>query len=356
MRIVYLFILGFFWLPNFILAGGDAPVEDKFDPTAKIMSHITDSHEVPVIAFTNDLGEKVRVNLPLPVIIWHEGRLNIFMSSRFKGGKEVVSIPGGFLKLYKQKIFLTNREGVITYDAEGIPTNQRPLNFSITRNTASMMLVVLIIFIVFGIAARKYSKHGGLEPPRGIQLIVEPLVLFVRDDIARAQIDRERADFFVPYLLTLFFFIWFNNLMGLIPFFPGGANLSGNIAFTMTLAVISFFTVNVFGSKHYWQEILVAPGAPFFVKIFLVPVEIIGLFTKPFALMLRLFANITAGHIIILSITSMIFIMKSLMVAPMTILLLLILYSLEFLIAILQAYIFTLLTALFIGMAVNKHH
>jgi F-type H+-transporting ATPase subunit a len=145
-------------------------------------------------------------------------------------------------------------------------------------------------------------------------------------------------------------------LLGLIPFFPGGANVSGNIAFTLTLAVFTFFAINLFGNKHYWKEILTAPGTPLLLKILLVPIELIGLFTKPFALMLRLFANITAGHIIVLSLTSVIFVLQTVYVAPLSILLSLMIFSLEFLVALLQAYIFTLLAALFIGLAVNEHH
>lgn len=328
----------------------------QFDATEMIMHHIADAHEFHIVTYTKASGEEVHISMPLPVIIWHSGRFHAFMSSRFHGGKNLVPVEGAYLKLYHGKIYLTNVEGTIHYNEKGEVANAKPLNFSITKNVASMFLGSFLIFLIFGTAAKRYSKRGGLAVPKGIQLLVEPIILFVRDDIAREQIDARKADLFMPYLLTLFFFIWINNLIGLIPFFPGGANLSGNISFTLTMAVMSFFAINIFGSKHYWKEVLIAPGIPFFVKIFLVPVEIIGLITKPFALMLRLFANITAGHIIILSLTSMIFIMQSVYAAPMTILLSLIMYSLEFLVAILQAYIFTLLTSLFIGMAVNEHH
>ncbi|MDG5799423.1 F0F1 ATP synthase subunit A [Marinilabiliaceae bacterium ANBcel2] len=356
MRLFVTILLFYFSMFSFEVEASQKEVED-FDPMDMIMHHIEDSHEFHILSYHNSAGEKIDIALPLPVILWHEGGFHFFMSSNFARGEEIISLNDSdeYIRLYHEKIYYTDSSGRINYDEQGNIANSKPLSFSITKNVFSLFIGSLLIFWIFGAAARKYSKRGGLSVPKGIQLVVEPIILFVRDDIARAQIDKSKADFFMPYLLTLFFFIWINNLVGLIPFFPGGANLSGNIGFTLALGISAFIAVNVFGSKEHWQEVLTAPGVPFFAKIFLVPVEIIGLFTKPFALMLRLFANITAGHIIILSLTSMIFIMRSIYVAPVTILLSLIMMSLEFLVAILQAYIFTLLTSLFIGMAVNEH-
>ncbi len=353
MRVAIIF---FFIISGMVQATG-APSENRnneeFDATEMIMHHIADSHEWHIISFNTTAGNEFRLTLPLPIIIWHNGGFHSFLSNKFNGGKSAVSVGYDYVALYHGHIYLTDSAGTILKDQKGEVINSRVLDFSITRNVASMFLGVFLILIIFGFAARGYSKRGGLGVPKGIQLIVEPVILYVRDDIIRAQIHGKKADLFTPYLLTLFFFIWVNNLIGLVPFFPGGSNLSGNIAFTLTLAIISFLATNLFASGHYWKEILIAPGTPFFVKIFLVPVEIIGLFTKPFALMLRLFANITAGHIIILSLATIIFVLKSIYVAPLTILLSLVMFSLEFLVALLQAYIFTLLTSLFIGMAVN---
>ncbi|ASB49007.1 F0F1 ATP synthase subunit A [Alkalitalea saponilacus] len=352
--ICVLFIFGFHYMET--KAAESNKEDEPFDPAYMIMHHIEDAHDFHILSYTNAQGEKVDINFPLPVILWHNKSLHFFMSWTFRQPDPVVPFGDTFLRLYHEKIYYTDPDGTILYNENGTIANSKPLSFSITKNVFSLFVGCLIIFWIFGAAAKRYSKRGGLAVPKGIQLLVEPIILFVRDDIIRAQIDKEKADKFTPYLLTLFFFIWINNLVGLIPFFPGSANLSGNISFTMTLAVISFLAINVFGSKHYWKHLLIAPGVPFIAKIFLIPVEIVGIFTKPFGLMLRLFANITAGHIIILAITAMIFIIRSFAVAPMTILLSLIMISLEFLVAILQAYIFTLLTSLFIGMAVNEEH
>jgi F-type H+-transporting ATPase subunit a len=296
------------------------------------------------------------LSLPLPVIIWHDGELQVFLSSKFEGGKSLVAAGDDFLKLYHEKVYLTDAEGTIHYDEAHNVLNPMPFNLSITKNVASMLLASFLLVLLFVSVARKYSRKGALVVPKGLQLAIEPLVLYLRDDIVGAQIDKDKMNTFMPFLLTLFFFIWFNNLLGLIPFFPGGANTSGNISFTLTLAVFTFIAINLFGSRHYWNEIFTAPGTPLLLKFLLVPIEFVGLFTKPFALMLRLFANITAGHIIVLSLTSVIFVLQTVYVAPLSILLSLMVFGLEFLVALLQAYIFTLLAALFIGLAVNEHH
>ncbi len=353
-----LIFLWLFLIPVVAYAESEAAAKDapKFDVTGMIMHHIGDAYVFHMVSFTNGRGEKVHVSLPLPVIIWHRGQLQVFLSSRFEGGKTLVAAGGDYLKLYHEKVYLTDAEGTIHYDDAHNVLNAKPLNFSITKNVASMLLASLLMAMVFISVARVYSRRGGLSVPKGLQLLVEPIVLYVRDDIVRTQIDGHKADRFMPFLLTIFFFIWFNNLLGLIPFFPGGANMSGNISFTFTLAVFTFFATNLFGSRHYYKEIFWPPGIPIYVKLILIPIEIIGLFTKPFALMLRLFANITAGHIIVLSLASIIFVLHSISVAPLSIFLSLIIYSLEFLVALLQAYIFTLLSALFIGLAVNEHH
>ena len=328
---------------------------EEFDATEMIMHHIGDSHEWHIISLNSGKENEIHITLPLPVILWHEG-LHIFLSSKFHKEK-VVSIGNSYVVYEHEKIYLTDANGTLAHDEEGHITNAKPWDFSITKNVVSMFLSIAILLLIFISAAKSYKKRGALSAPKGIQNVAEYVLLFVRDDIIKAQIhDSRKVDFFAPYLLTLFFFIIINNLIGLVPFFPGGSNLSGNISFTLTLAVISFLAINVFAPKAYWKHLFLAPGVPGFVKFILVPVEFIGLFTKPFALTLRLFANITAGHIIILSLTAMIFVLGSIGVSPISILLTLIMYCLEFLVAFLQAYIFTLLTSLFIGMAVNESH
>jgi F-type H+-transporting ATPase subunit a len=184
--------------------------------------------------------------------------------------------------------------------------------------------------------------------------MIEPIILFVRDDVAKPNLGKKYAKF-MPFLLTIFFFIWINNMMGLIPFFPGGANVSGNIAFTMVLALVTFIVITVNGGKVYWSHIF-APHVPWWLYPLLVPVEIFGMFTKPIALMIRLFANITAGHILVLSLISLIFIFKSAAIATVAVPFTVFISVIELLVAFLQAYIFTMLAALFIGMAVEEPH
>ncbi|MCU4175902.1 F0F1 ATP synthase subunit A [Carboxylicivirga sp. N1Y90] len=325
---------------------------EEFDPMEMIMHHIADSHEWHIISYTNGDGEKVHITMPLPVILFHDGQLNVFMSSAFDHGHKVVNKGDLNYFMYHGKIYLTDAKGTIHYNDEHEVTNAKPLNFSITRNVSSMLLSVLVLLWLFIAMARKYGDKP--STPKGIQSVLEPLILFVRDDIAYAQIEKDKADKFLPFLLTLFFFIWINNLLGLVPIFPGGSNLTGNISFTFVLAIITFLVTNFYGTKSYWGHIFWMPGVPVPIRLLLSVIEFIGLFTKPFALMIRLMANITAGHIIILSLFSLIFVMKSLAIAPVSILMALMMFMLELLVAVLQAYIFTLLSALFIGMAVHS--
>ena len=325
--------------------------DTEFDPMEMIMHHIADAHEWHVISFTNKHGEEQHITLPLPVILI-DGKVHFFMSSAFHHGEELVKKGDSYYKLYHGKIYKTDAQGTIHYDEHHNVLNEKPIDLSVTRNVASMWLSILLIIWMFTSSARKYK--GEHKAPRGLQSFLEPLVLFVRDDIAYAQIDKHKAERFLPLLLTLFFFIWINNLIGLIPFFPGGSNLTGNISLTMVLALITFFVTNFSGTKSYWGHIFWMPGVPVMIRPLLAVVEFIGLFTKPFALMIRLFANITAGHIIILSLMSLIFVMKSFAIAPASVLMGLMMFMLELLVAVLQAYIFTLLSALFIGMAVQS--
>ncbi len=232
-------------------------------------------------------------------------------------------------------------------------------DLSITKNVASMLLAFVILLLLFTSVARAYTRRPG-QTPRGLQSFMEPLILFVRDEIAKPNLGHHYARF-TPYLLTLFFFIWVNNLLGLL---PGAANVTGNIAVTMVLALLSLIITNINGNKSYWGHIFWPPGIPTPVKVILIPVEIISIFTKPFALMIRLFANITAGHIIIMSILCLIFLFSengmnagagfgvSFASVPFAIFL----YTLELLVAAIQAFIFTMLTALFIGQAMPEDH
>ena len=355
-KTIYLFFL--FFVSTGVFASADQKNEVKendFDALSMIMHHISDSHSWHIVSFEKNDGTKVDISLPLPVILIYEGSVHVFLSSEFHHGEAVVKKGEHYFKLYHDKIYVTNAAGDIVTDAEGHPENIKPFDLSITRNVASMWLSVIILLALFIPAAKKYRGEPAM--PSGMQSLLEPIILYIRDDIVIEQIGKEKADKFMPYILTVFFFIWINNLIGMVPFFPGGSNVSGNIAFTSVLAVITLLLTNLNGSRTYWKHIFATPGVPSPVRLILIPIEIVSIFTKPFALMIRLFANITAGHIIILSLASLIFVLKSIYISPISVGMSLFMNMLELLVGLLQAYIFALLSALFIGMAThNEEH
>ncbi|MCX7696083.1 MAG: F0F1 ATP synthase subunit A [Bacteroidales bacterium] len=328
-----------FFKPLFLLASE----KKEFDPSELIMHHISDAYEWHIIT----VGEK-HITLYLPIILFDEGRLICFSSANFNHGQSsYLSYKIAHEGKYQGKIVKTNEKGEIV----GVP-----LSFSITKNVVVLFIAFLLLVTIFISIARFYQKYGSHQPPRGLAAWLEPIILFIVDDVAKQNIGEFHYKRFAPYLLTLFFFILINNLMGLIPFFPFGANLTGNISVTLTLAFLTLLIVNFNGNKSYWKHIFMPSGVPWLLWPILVPVEIIGIFTKPFALMIRLFANITAGHIIILSLISLIFIFKSIWIAPVSVGFVLFMSLLELLVAFLQAYIFTMLTALFIGLAMPEEH
>lgn len=335
----------------------DAAQEDEeFDVTGTVMHHIADAHEFHAWG-----DHENGFTMPLPIILWTHNGLVSFLSSEFHhvdDGSVVVERKGVRLVKYHEKIYYASEEpndhkAYIEYGEDHASVlNAKPLDFSITKNVFSMLMSVVFIFLIFGSTARSYKKS---LVPKGIAGFIEPLVLFVRDDIVRPNLGEDRYKKYLPYLLTLFFFIWVNNLIGLIPFFPFSANLTGNIAVTLALAFITFLVTNFSANSGYWKHIFMPP-VPVWLWPILVPVEIVGVLSKPFSLMIRLFANITAGHIIILSLTSLIFLFETLAVAPVSVLFVLFMNFIELLVAALQAYIFTLLTALFIGLASPAEH
>ena len=325
--------------------------EKEEDISQMILHHIADSHE------WHFFGD---VSVPLPVILYTENGLVTFLSNKYghnDHGTEVFEANGTKLVNYHGKFYYPaatkSADGsYIAYDAKRNLLNSKPFDISITKNVVSLLISVVVLLIVFIGIANAYKKREG-KAPKGLQSVLEPIILFVRDDIAKPQLGH-RYKSFMPYLLTVFFFVWLNNLMGLIPFFPGGANLTGNIAVTMMLALCTFVLTTVNGNKNYWGHIF-TPHVPWWLYPLMIPVEIIGLFTKPIALMIRLFANITAGHILILSLISLIFIIKSVLVAGVAIPFVLFISVIELVVGFIQAFIFTILSALFIGMAVEEH-
>jgi F-type H+-transporting ATPase subunit a len=309
------------------------------------MEHIADSHEWHIL--TKKDSSTIAIYLPV-ILFSKEKGLDIFSSKKlahrqvYRGYRLVEE---GELK---GKIVHVNEEGV---DDE----KNLPLDFSMTKTVMGMLFAALIGLWLFISLSRSYKKTG-ISYPKGIQGFLEPAVLFIRDDIAIPNLGH-KYEKYMPYLLSVFFFILINNLMGLIPFPPPfGANVTGNIAVTGVLAACTFLIIQFSGNKAYWRHIFAAPGVPFWLLPVMIPVELIGIISKPGALMIRLFANITAGHIIVLSLICLIFIFDSLALAPVSILFVIFMDCLELLVAFLQAYIFTLLSSLFIGMAVTEEH
>jgi F-type H+-transporting ATPase subunit a len=290
------------------------------------------------------------ISIYLPVILYHRGSgLHVFSSRRLAHGHEYNGFRIEQEGDLKGKIVAVNENGEI--DRQNIL-----IDFSMTKAVIGMLGAALIGLWLFLSLSRSYRKTG-ISHPKGIQSFLEPVICFVRDDIVIPNIGYKKHEKFMPYLLSVFFFILINNIMGLIPFPPPfGANVTGNIAVTLTLAFFSFVIIQVNGSKSYWKHIFATPGVPFWLLPIMIPVELIGVIAKPFALMIRLFANITAGHIIVMSLLALIFIFDSLAVAPVSILFVIFMDCLELLVAFLQAYVFTLLSALFISLAVVEEH
>ncbi len=328
---------------------------EEFNSVDMIMHHISDAHDFHFFDYTDEAGVKHPVSLSLPVILYTDKGFNCFMSSAFHhndDGTYIVSKNGGNFVKYHGKIYqLNDGASPLKFDEHHHPLNAvKPIDISITKNVFSMLISVVLLLSLFGAAGRSARKNPGA--PKGVLAFLEPLVVFIREDIIIPNVGEKKYKKYIPYLITVFFFIFFNNLLGLI---PGGANLTGNIAVTLVLSVFTLLITNFSANKDYWKHIF-TPPVPKALYPIMVPIELIGVLTKPFALMIRLFANITAGHIIILSLISLIFVFKSIFIAPVSVGFVLFMYTLELLVALLQAYIFTLLSALFIGQAVQEHH
>lgn len=333
--------------------GGEEHKEKKFNPGELIMHHVSDSHEWH-IATLGEGEHASHISVPLPVILWTPNGWDIFMSSEFHHAKHIEKEHHGKKHHYRElkthlNTYLISHEDKITLADGG-----KLIDLSITKNVAALLVSATLLLLVFFSVASGYKKNTG-KAPKGVQSFFEPIIVFIRDEIARPSIGH-KYEYYLPYLLTVFFFIWFNNMLGLIPIIPGGANLTGNIAVTMSLAIMTFLITNLSGNKYYWGHIFNPPGVPLWLKPIMILIEIIGVFTKPFALTVRLFANITAGHIIILSLICLTFIFQSFIVGILSAGFAIALTFLELLVALLQAYIFTLLSAMYIGAAVAEHH
>jgi F-type H+-transporting ATPase subunit a len=315
--------------------------KEKFNAGKLVMDHISDAHEWHLWG-----SHEHPVSIPLPVIIYDKEKgLSIFSSGRFEHGH--ASYNG--YKLTEGKIVSEN--GSSFYD------------FSITKNVLSIFFVAAIMLMVFISVARTYSRNKD-KAPSGMQNAIEPVIMFVRDDIAKAAIGDKHHARFMPYLLTIFFFIWISNLLGLIPIFPGGANVTGNIAVPLVLAAFTLIITVFNGNKNYWRHIIAMPGVPVYVLPIVTLIEVIGIVQKPFVLVVRLFANILAGHIVTLVFFCLIFVAGASSTAAglgtsvPTIAFTIFIYGLELLVGFLQAFVFTFLSAIYFGMALveDEHH
>jgi len=325
--------------------------KQEFKAGDMIIEHISDAYEWHIITIGH-----THVTIPLPVMLYDEGKFHFFMSSAFHHNNGIHD--GYFISQLDM-----NAGKIVKKDSNGAEI--RPyLDFSFTKNVLAIFMSAFLMIFVFTSVAKSYKKRKG-KAPKGLQSFLEPIILFVRDDIAKASIGEKKYQKYMPFLLTVFFFVLINNMLGIVPFFPGGANVTGNIGVTGVLAAFTFIITTFSGNKNYWVHIVNAPGVPWWLKlpIPLMPfVELMGVFTKPFVLMVRLFANITAGHIIILGFISLIFIFGEMStglgygVAVISVAFSIFMDVLELLVAFIQAYVFTLLSALYFGMATEESH
>ena len=370
-------------LAAFALAGCSSPEKQDVDSGSIIIGHVTDSHSWHICDYTSKDGKEHAVAINLPIILIDNGHLEVFSSKRFhhghavyQGKKHTYALVGGGLE--KEEIVCVeeaNEEAVENSD-ETFPEFegrhycfltdengkvQKPIDISITKTAAAIIIAVVLLIVIILASAKKYKVRGSAAP-HGMQSLIEMLVLHVRDGIVEPILGHN-TNRFLPYLLTLFFFIFFCNILGLIPIFPAGVNITGNIAVTAILALITFIITNFNGNKHYWNDIFNTPGVPAWLKIFpLMPlIELVGVFTKPIVLMIRLFANMTAGHIVILGFVVIIFILSNTLgmavggaVSVVSVVFAVFISLLECLVAYIQAFVFTMLSALYISMAVEE--
>lgn len=316
-----------------------------------IKHHLLDSHDFHLFSYGE--GEhQTHVGFPLPVILYDEG-FHFFSSSKFEHGHAVAESDGKYYMIshHNGKIYRTDAQGTETHDEKGHVTNVQPLDLSITKNIFVILFTGLLIFVLFAGLGKSYKKNGSIAAGAG--RFFEPIVLYIRDEIAIPNIGEKHYKKYMSFLLTIFFFIWFLNIFGLTPL---GVNVTGNIAITAALAILTYLITTFTAKKSYWGHIFWMPGVPVPMKFILAPIELLGTFIKPFSLMIRLYANMVAGHIVIMSLVALMYSANHIVGGPLTFLLAFVLMILEVLVALLQAYIFTMLAALYFGAAVEEHH
>jgi F-type H+-transporting ATPase subunit a len=326
--------------------GHSEPQDEKSKIKEFINHHLLDSHS---FYFNANDETKEHYGFSLPVILWDNG-FQFFSSSKFHNGEEVAEHNGNFYVLHHEKIYKTDATGKLN-EEHGHPTNVRPLDLSITKSVIGILAIALLMFFLFSSLAKSYAKNGGIA--KGIGRIFEPIVLYVRDDIAIPNIGEKNYKKYMSYLLTIFFFILFLNILGLTPF---GFNVTGNFTITASLAILTYLITTLTANKNYWGHIFWMPGVPTPMKFILAPIELLGTIIKPFSLMIRLYANMVAGHVVLMSIIGLMFIFKSWIGSTLSFGLAFALSILEILVAFLQAYIFTMLSALYFGAGNEEHH
>lgn len=321
--------------------------EQKFDAGKMILEHILDAHDWHLFGHTS---------IHLPVILYTDKGFEVFSSGKFEHGHATVQGKHYSYRLHDEKVIVVDETG-----AENAAATAAIKDISITKNVLALLISIVVLIAIFIPISNRYQQNPN-RAPSGLQSLLEPIIIFIQDNIAIPNIGKKNYGKYMPFLLTVFFFILVNNLLGLIPFFPGGANVTGNISVTFTLSAIVLIIVIVTSNKHYWQHILAMPGVPKPVLLILTPIEILGFVIRPFVLMMRLFANITAGHIVILSFISLIFIFGAMSatagygISIFSMLLVVFMSLLELLVAFLQAYVFTLLSAIYFGSAIEEGH
>jgi len=334
-------------------------IDTKEEVEAYIIHHIKDSHDFSLFSYTDGAGVRKHFGFPLPVIVYSSQGLVTFMSSEFHhndDGHVIVEKDGlKFAKIHSKIYELDAEASTVSFDADHHPTNaHKVLDFSITKSVVGILFVGLLLLWWFSSLARQYKTK---QIPTGFARVLEPLVIYVRDEIARPNIGDKHYRRFTGYLLTVFFFIWVLNLLGLTPL---GFNVTGQLAVTACLAIFTLIIYTVSGTKGYWMHMIWMPGVPVLIRPVLAIIELAGAFLiKPFSLLVRLFANISAGHIVVMSLIAIMFTLKDSLgmvgATGLSLVLSFFITLIEVLVAFLQAYIFTMLSALFIGMAVDDH-
>ncbi|MFV8374189.1 F0F1 ATP synthase subunit A [Flavobacterium sp. LB1P62] len=323
------------------------PTDVKSKIKEFINHHLLDAHDF-TLSVNEETGE--HYGFSLPIILWDNG-IQVFSSSKFHHGEETAEHNGNYYVLHHEKIYKTDADGTLTEGEHGHPTNATPLDLSITKSVVGILGIAVLMFLLFTSLAKSYGKNNGIASGAG--RFFEPLVLYIRDEIAIPNIGEKGYKKYMSYLLTIFFFIFFLNILGLTPL---GFNITGNIAITASLALLTYIITTFTANKNYWGHIFWMPGVPTPMKFILAPIELLGTIIKPFSLMIRLYANILAGHVVLMSIIGLMFIFKSWIGSTLSFGLAFALSILEILVAFLQAYIFTMLSALYFGAGNEEHH